>query len=236
MPLPDYLITVPDALIRIDLVGESIGALISFLLMYYSYKSWRLSEQRSLALLFSGFLMIGFGLLIHVALLLLVPFLNIPPPYRPSSPFNPPSPGFAFSPGLILLLGNLLHWIIEGIGYLLISSAYLFQSRTQTATTTALQIAPISIALLTFNSTFDAFALVLLVAVLIQVLQTYLASRHRNTFYVVLGFLSLALAHVTFILFAFIEYSTTIYVLGHVLQLSGFLLLLFALTRKPPVT
>ncbi len=219
----------PQEAARIDLLGDSIGALICFLLAYYSNKGFRLSARRSLFLLYSGFLMIGIGLLMHVGLIILIPF-------RLSGPAGPQGFGFFPTADLFLNLGNLARWLIEGLGYLFVFSAYLTESRTKAEGLVAAQIGGVIVAREAFSAIFEGFTFVLLAATLTEVVMNYLSSRLRNTLYVIAGFLLLTLAHLTFILFPFTGFDLTAYVLGYVFQIAGFLFLLFALTRKAPVT
>lgn len=224
-PFPGF----PQEAARIDLLGDSVGALICFLLAYYSNKGYRLSGRRSLFLLYSGFLMIGIGLLTHVGLIILIPF-------RLGGPGAPSPFGFFPTADLFLNFGNLARWLIEGIGYVFVFTAYLTESRTKLEGLSAAQIGGIIVARDAFSAVFEGFTFVLLAATFFEVLMNYLSSRLRNTLYVVAGFLLLTLAHLTFILFPISGFDPTVYVFGYVLQLSGFLFLLFALTRKTPVT
>ncbi len=173
--------------------------------------------------------MVGVGLLIHVGLIILIPF-------RLGGPGGPPLIGGFPTADLLLNIGNLAHWLIEGVGYVFVFSAYLAESRTKPEALLASQFGPIFVAREAFSALFEGFTFVLLAATLLEVVMNYLTSRLRNTLYVVTGFLLLTLAHLTFILFQFSGFSTSVYVLGHIFQLSGFVLLLFALTRRAPVT
>ena len=212
----------------IDLLGETIGAIISLLITYYAHKAYRLSGQRSLFLLYVGFLLIGVGFIAQSAALLLGAF--VPTGTQPTS-----AAVREFVRLLVaaVTIGSGIHWLLEILGYVTIFIAYLYQSKgTQannlpSASNVALQIVPLSVARIIFNPGLELIIFLLLVFILIQVIVIYVPRRHRSTLYVILGFLFLSLAHLAFLLFAFFtESAYTIYALGHILQLTGFLLLL----------
>jgi len=211
----------------IDLVGESIAAVISFLITYYAHKAYRLSGQRSLFLLYFGFLLVGVGFIAQSIALVIGAFL-------PAGTQNGPA-----LHGIIrlfveaVIVGSGIHWVLEILGYITIFVAYLYQSRDLNTTSAlpstnvALQIIPISIARAIFRPELELILFLLLIFILIQVIVIYLPRRHRSTLYVILGFLFLSLAHLAFLLFSFFpDTAETVYALGHVLQLTGFLLLL----------
>jgi hypothetical protein len=211
----------------IDLVGESIAAVISLLITYYAHKAYRLSGQRSLFLLYLGFLLVGVGSIAQSIALLIGAF--IPAGTQITS---------ATLHGIIRLFvvavitGYGIHWLLEILGYITIFIAYLYQSRDLSTTNTpiptglALQFLPLYIAR-AFSPPLELILFLLLIFILIQVIVIYLPRRHRNTLYVILGFLFLSLAHLAFILFSFFpDTAETVYALGHILQLTGFLLLL----------
>lgn len=220
----------PENLTRIDLVGDSLGALISFLIAYYAHKGYKLSQRRSLFLLYSGFLVIGIGLLVQGALIGLLSIL-------PQSPLGPGNTfDLSFFLGRLFAYSNVAHWIIGGIGYLLVLSAYLTESKLRLSSNTSMLMAPIAIPFLLISPFFELATFAILVAILTQVVLIYISGRSRSTLYVVVGFLLLTLAHLSFILFPSSGYDLSVYELGHGFQISGFLLLLFALTRKSPGT
>ncbi len=188
----------------IDLVGESIGAIISLLLTYYAHKAYRLSGQRSLFLLYLGFLLIGVGFIAQSIALVIGSFL-------PSGTQIIP----ATLHGIIrlfveaVIIGAGIHWVLEIFGYVTIFVAYLYQSRDINAASTlpssniALQIIPISIARAIFNPPLELILFILQIFILIQVIVIYIPRRHRSTLYVILGFLFISLAHLAFLLFSF---------------------------------
>jgi hypothetical protein len=210
----------------IDLVGESIAAVISLLITYYAHKAYRLSGQRSLFLLYLGFLFVGVGSIAQSIALVIGAFI----------PAGVQSIGTLH--GIIRLfveaaiIGYGTHWTLEILGYIMIFIAYLYQSRdlntanTLTSTSLALQILPLYLAR-AFSPPLELILFLLLIFILIQVIVIYLPRRHRSTLYVILGFLFLSLAHIAFLLFSFFpDTAETVYALGHILQLAGFLLLL----------
>lgn len=213
----------------IDLVGESIAAAISLLITYYAHKAYRLSGQRSLFLLYLGFLLIGVASIAQsIALVILA-----------SIPAGTQS-NLATLHGIIrlfvgaIIVGYAIHWTLEISGYITIFVAYLNQSRdldtanTVPSATLALQILPLPLYLArAFSPPLELILSLLLIFILVQVIVIYLPRRHRSTLYVILGFLVLSLAHLAFLLFSFFPTSAeTVYALGHILQLTGFLLLL----------
>ena len=209
----------------IDLVGESIAAIISLLIAYYANKAYRLSGQRSLFLLYLGFLFVGVGSIAQSIALVIGAFI-------------PAGTVAALSRGVIRLLieaviiGYGTHWTLEIVGYVLIFIAYLNQSRdlnganTLTSASLAFQLLPFYLAR-PFSPPLELIIFLLLAFILIQVIVIYLPRRHRSTLYVILGFLFVSLAHLAFLLFSFFPANAEeIYALGHILQLTGFLLLL----------
>ncbi len=224
----------PDVLIRIDLAGQAIGAVISFLIAYHAHKGYKISRQRSLFFLYLGFILIGLGLLIQSGVIAVAAFHSV------RGPVGPPTFPFLQNPGFLLEallgLGDFAHWILVVVGYALVFAAYFFESEHRQSEYVALQLAPFFLARFAFNSFFELITLVLLVATLTQVAIIYFSQRFKNTLFVLLGFLLLTLSHLTFIFFPLSNYDTTVYIMGHAVQLAGFLFLLFALTRKVPVT
>jgi hypothetical protein len=211
----------------IDLIGEIIAAVISLLITYYAHKAYRLSGQRSLFLLYLGFLMVGFGFIAQTIALILGAFL---PSGTPPPPSNRGLERLLFA----VSVGSGIHWLLEILGYITIFIAYLYQSRgtetnivTPIAGVIALQI--VSIGRIILRPELEIVIFLILVFILIQVIFLFIPQRHRSTLYVILGFLFLSLAHLTFLLFSYFETSETIYALGHLLQLTGFLLLLATL-------
>ncbi len=212
----------------IDLVGTSIAAVISLLITYYAHKAYRLSGQRSLFLLYLGFLLVGVSFIAQSIALVIGAFLPAGTPTTPSSLH-----------GIIrlfvdaIIAGTGIHWVLEILGYITIFIAYLYQSQDLSTTNTlpstniALQVIPIGIARAIFRPELELILFLLLIFILIQVIVIYLPRPHRSTLYVILGFLFLSLAHLAFLLFSFFpDIAETVYALGHVLQLTGFLLLL----------
>ncbi len=213
----------------IDLVGESVGAIISLLITYYAHKTYRLSGQRSLFLLYLGFLLIGVGFIAQSIALTIGAFIP-----AGTQPIPTTLHGIFRLFVEAVIIGSSIHWILEILGYITIFVAYLYQSRdlnTESAvpsTNVALQIIPIAIArTILFRPELELIIFILQIFILMQVIVIYLPRRHRSTLYVILGFLFLSLAHLAFLLFSFFPDSAeTVYALGHVLQIAGFLLLL----------
>ncbi len=212
----------------IDLVGTSIAAVISLLITFYAHKAYRLSGQRSLFLLYFGFLLVGVGFIAQASALVIGAFL-------PAGTSTIPSTLHEIIRLFVeaIVIGTGIHWVLEILGYITIFVAYLYQSQDLSttnklpSTNIALQIIPISIARAIFRPELELILFLLLIFILIQVIVIYVPRRHRSTLYVILGFLFLSLAHLAFLLFSFFpDTAEIVYTLGHILQLTGFLLLL----------
>ncbi len=216
----------------IDLVGEFFGAVISLMITYYAHKAYRLSGQRSLFLLYLGFLLIGVGFVSQALAILVGVFLP-----TGAAPVPASLRGFVRLLLLDVIIGSGIHWILEILGYIAIFVAYLFQARDIRVTGVpalgilAFQVLPITLARLFFRPELELIIFLILVFTIVQVIVIYVPQRHNSTLYVVLGFLFIALAHLAFLFFALAppDSSDTIYVFGHILQLVGFLLLLVML-------
>lgn len=209
----------PAFILRIDFLGEIVSAVVSLLIAYYAHRAYRLSRERPLFLLYIGFLLIGVGFVTHALSILLVGFL-------PRGTLS--TPALVASARLLqtaITVGTVTYWALEIIGYLAIFVAYIFQSKDTQKEALSLQAVPPLIAAL-YPPFFELIMFVLTATILVQVIILYVPQRHHSTFYVVLGFLFLSLAHLAFIFFPFSENGDAIYVFGHTLQLAGFLLLL----------
>ncbi len=216
----------------IDLFGEFFGAIISLMITYYSHKAYRLSGQRSLFLLYIGFLLIGVGFISQTLAILIGIFLP-----SGTAPVPANLRGFVRLLLLDVTVASGIHWLLEILGYIAIFIAYLFQSRALRTTSlpalglVAFQVIPSSLSRIFFRPDVELLVFLILVFILIQVIVLYVPQRHASTLYVVLGFLFIALAHLAFLLYALApaDSSNTIYAFGHILQLVGFLLLLIML-------
>jgi len=217
----------PRWFVGFDSLMEFVAFIIAVAIAYEAFKGYRLTKQKTLLYVHFSFAVLSAGLLIDS----LAGFLGI---------LARALKGLV----ALTLVGYAICFLAQMVAYVILIVAYVSQSRTLNATPVSLSLVPL-FGLVTLQATtpptirllgplieyHPVSEIVLLFLVFYITVQTglnYSASKDANAFLVFLGFLLLALSHLLFILMPF---SAMLFVIGHVLQLLGFVSLLSMLLR-----
>ena len=209
---------------------ELVAFIIAVAIAYQALKGYRLTKQRTLWYVHFSFGVLSAGLLIDS----LAGFIGIAARTLRGT--------IAFT-----AIGYSIYFFAQLLGYSILIYAYVSQTRTMNISTSpvllaslfgfaSLQVAPGIVARLfgplEYHPVSEILLLFLVLYVAVQTGTNYSATKDRNAFLVFLAFLLLALSHLLFILQPI---SPFLFVIGHLLQLSGFvsfLAMLFRVTRS----
>ena len=214
----------PRWFVGFDSLMELIAVIIALAIAYQALKGYRLTKQRRLWYVHFSFAVLSAGLLIDS----LIGFLGI----------------LARTlRGTIALtsIGYSIYFFAQLLAYSMLIYAYVSQTRTLSATSNpillaslfgfaTLQAAPIRLLgpLVEYHPVAEILLLFLVFYIAIKTGTNYSSTKDQNAFLVFLAFLLLALSHLFFILQPI---GPLLFVIGHLLQLSGFVSLLVMLFR-----
>jgi hypothetical protein len=205
---------------------ELVAFIIALAIAYHALKGYRLTKQRTLWYVHFSFGVLSAGLLIDS----LAGFIGIAARTLRGT--------IAFT-----AIGYSIYFFAQLLGYSILIYAYVSQTRTMNISTspvllaslfgfTSLQVAPGIVARLfgplEYHPVSEILLLFLVLYVAVQTGTNYSATKDRNAFLVFMAFLLLALSHLLFILQLI---SPLLFVIGHLLQLSGFVSFLAMLLR-----
>jgi hypothetical protein len=203
---------------------ELIAFIIAVAIAYQALKGYRLTKQKTLWYVHLGFAALSAGLLIDS----FAGFLGIVARTLRGT--------VALS-----LIGYEIYFLAQLVAYGLLIYAYVSHTRTLNTTTStailsslfgfvALQALPIRLLgpFVEYHPVSEIILLLLVTYIAIQTGLNYSATKDRNALLVFLAFLLLALSHLFFILEPFTE---SFFVIGHMLQLLGYVSLLSMLVR-----
>jgi hypothetical protein len=214
----------PRWFIGFDSLMELVAVIVALAIAYQALKGYRLTKQRRLWYVHFSFAVLSAGLLIDS----LIGFLGI----------------LARTlRGTIALtsVGYSIYFFAQLLAYSMLIYAYVSQTRTPNATSNpillaslfgfaTLQAAPIRLLglLVEYHPVAEILLLFLVFYIAIKTGTNYSSTKDQNAFLVFLAFLLLALSHLFFILQPI---GPLLFVIGHLLQLSGFVSLLVMLFR-----
>jgi hypothetical protein len=205
---------------------ELVAFIIALAIAYHALKGYRLTKQRTLWYVHFSFGVLSAGLLIDS----LAGFIGIAARTLRGT--------IAFT-----TIGYSIYFFAQLLGYSILIYAYVSQTRTLNISTSpvllaslfgfaTLQAAPGIVARLfgplEYHPVSEILLLFLVFYVAVQTGTNYSTTKDRNAFLVFLAFLLLALSHLLFILEPI---SPLLFVIGHLLQLSGFVSFLAMLLR-----
>jgi hypothetical protein len=210
---------------------ELVAFVIALAIAYQALKGYRLTKQKTLWYVHFSFAVLSVGLLIDS----LAGFLGIVARTLRAT--------IAFASS-----GYSIYFFAQLLAYSILIYAYVSQTRTLNTPTPSILLASlfgfatlqagpgIVRALLAsfveYHPIPEIVLLLLVFYVTVQTSKNYLATKDRNAFLVFLAFLLLALSHLLFILQPI---NPLLFVIGHLLQLSGFvsfLAMLLQVTRN----
>ncbi len=192
--------------IRIDLIMETISALISFSVAYFAMKAYKLTGNKSLMYLYYGFSILGAGMLTRVFATSYIIMI---------------ARGGAKIRGLIFSM-SLIYGLMRTLAYTLFTLAYIVRTKSIESIETAI-IAP-----LILNPYFEFIQIALLIYITAQSAMNYLENRNINSLLIFTGFLLILISHLTFM------YSIVmkqVYIIAHLIQLLGFTCMLLMLVK-----
>ena len=217
----------PRWFVGVDSLMEFVAFIIALAIAYQAFKGSRLTKQRTFWYVYFSFAVLSAGLLIDS----LAGFLAI----------------LARMPrGTLVLtqIGYGIYFLAQLLAYGLLIYAYASQTKDLSGTSSpvllasmlafaTLQATPaLPIRLLGLQLEYHPIAeivlLFLVTYIAVHTGMNYSATKDRNALLVFLAFFFLALSHLFFIL---MPIGTLLFVIGHVLQLSGFVALLAMLLR-----
>lgn len=214
----------PRWFVGFDSLMELVAFLIALAIAYQALKGHRLTKQRTLWYVHFSFAVLSAGLLIDS----LIGFLGI----------------LARTlRGTIALtsIGYSIYFFAQLLAYSLLIYAYVSQTRSLNPTSSPillaslfgfamLQAAPIRLLgpLVEYHPVAEIVLLFLVFFIATKTGTNYSSTKDQNAFLVFLAFLMLALSHLLFILQPI---SPLLFVIGHLLQLSGFVSFLAMLFR-----
>jgi hypothetical protein len=194
---------VAAALIRLDLLFETISGIIALLISHYSNKAFKLTGQKRLADLSTGFLVLSAGMFGRVIGTLYF---------------------FVFTPTTqsLMALVVVAYGVMRVMAYILfaISTRHV---REQPTMETWLLALPVLI-----EPNLEMIAIIVLIIVVLQALMNYASNRSSYTLYVLAGFFLLLLSHITAI---FSQFEIRRWILSQIFQFLGFVALLVMLIK-----
>ncbi len=217
----------PRWFVGFDSLMEFVAFIIALAIAYQAFKGYRITKQRTILYLHFGFALLSAGLLIDS----LAGFLGVL--------------SRALRGTIVLtLVGYTIYFLAQVLAYGMLIFAYVSQTRTLSTTSTSLRLAPLfgfmalqampgpAIKLLgplvEYHPVSEIVLLFLVFYITVQTGLNYSATKDKNALLVFLGFLLLALSHLLFIL---TPLGAVLFVIGHMLQLFGFVSLLAMLLR-----
>jgi hypothetical protein len=191
-----------------------VCAVISFIISYYAYKSYRVSFVRRLFLLHLGFVLLGVSLLLRFITFGFLIALRISEPFvqalRPT-----------------VSLGGLVFSSLRLIAYVLFSVSYTSQIESSRGDEKILAVLP-GLYIIFFNPFLELVSLAIIGYVVARALILFIYKTSGNSLLVLLGFACFFISHV-FFLFAAVD--EILLFLGQMIQLFGFIFFLIMLTR-----
>lgn len=198
------------ALIRLDLLLESIAGFIALAVSHFASKAFRLTGQKRLSDLSTGFLVLSAAMFGHVIGTWYFFVLQAS------------DGGSSGSIGLIVVV-RIAYGAMKVMAYILFAISTRPSTGGQSPALALFMALPILI-----DPTLDMIAIIVLIVVVLQSVMNYLAIRSRYALYVVVGFSFLLLSHV----FAIpAEVDLRGYGLSQVFQFLGYIALLVMLVK-----
>lgn len=217
----------PRWFVGFDSLMELVAFIIALAIAYQALKGYKLTKQRTLWYVHFGFAVLSAGLLIDS----LAGFLGILARTLKGAI-------------ALTLVGYSIYFFAQLLAYSMLIYAYVSQTRTLSAISSPVLLAslfgfgmlqgapgiPIRLLgpLVEYHPVSEIMLLFLVFYVATKTGTNYSATKDRNAFLVFLAFLFLAVSHLSFILEPI---SPLLFVIGHLLQLSGFVSFLVMLLR-----
>jgi hypothetical protein len=199
-------------IIRLDLIFETISGIIALMVTYYATKAYRLTGQKKLSDLSTGFLVLSAGMFGRV---IGTWFFFVQYSGERSN--------------LIISIVTIAYGVSRIMAYILfaISTRPTYTQPTQ-ETQNGVGISMAMLATFLVDPSLEIVAILVLVVVVLQAVLNYMTTRSKFARYVLIGFFLLLLSH---ILMANVTATPGLYLLSQGAQLLGFLSLLVMLIQ-----
>jgi ABC-type xylose transport system permease subunit len=186
-------------IIRLDLIFELISGIIALMVTYYATKAYRLTGQKRLSDLSTGFLVLSAGMFGRV---IGTWYFLVREPTE-----------------IVLGIVTVAYGVSRIMAYIIfVISTRPTHREPQAEETTGVTM--LLMATFLVNTSLEVVAILVLVVVVLQAILNYLTTRSKFARYVLLGFLLLLLSHV---MMAQVTTAPGLYLLSQGAQLLGFL-------------
>jgi hypothetical protein len=199
-------------IIRLDLLFEAISGIIALMITYYATKAYRLTGQKKLSDLSTGFLVLSAGMFGRVVgtLYFITQYGEV-------------------GSNLIISIVTIAYGMSRIMAYILFvistrPTKTHFEQEFQNNT----DVSMLLMATFLVDTSLEVLAILVLVVVVLQAVLNYMSTRSKFARYVLVGFFLLLLSH---ILMAGAETSPGLYLLSQGAQLLGFLSMLVMLIQ-----
>ena len=202
----------PDfAILRLDLLFEVISGIIALMVTYYATKAYRLTGQKKLSDLSTGFLVLSVGMFGRV----------IGTWYF----FQLGEEGT----GLIFSIVTIAYGMSRIMAYILfVISTRPTHTHTEQESQSMNGISMMLLATFLVDPSLEIIAILVLIIVVLQAILNYMSTRSKFALYVLIGFFLLLLSHIWMVQ---VSTSAGYYLLSQAAQLLGFLSLLVMLIK-----
>lgn len=199
-------------IVRLDLLFEAISGIIALMITYYATKAYRLTGQKKLSDLSTGFLVLSAGMFGRVVgtLYFITQYGEV-------------------GSNLIISIVTIAYGMSRIMAYILFvistrPTKTHFEQEFQNNT----DVSMLLMATFLVDTSLEVLAILVLVVVVLQAVLNYMSTRSKFARYVLVGFFLLLLSH---ILMAGAETSPGLYLLSQGAQLLGFLSMLVMLIQ-----
>ena len=199
------------ALIRLDLLFEAISGIIALLITYYATKAYKLTGQKRLSDLSTGFLVLSTGMFGRVIGTLY--FIQL-----------------GEESGLILTIVTIAYGASRIMAYILfVISTRPTHYRQEQEQDDVDGIGLMLLATFLVDPSLEVIAILVLVVVVLQAILNYMSTRSKFARYVLIGFFLLLLSHIWMVQVS--AAAPGYYLMSQAAQLLGFLSLLVMLIK-----
>ena len=201
-------------LIRIDLIFEVFAGIIALMISHYANTAFRLTGQKKLSDLSTGFMVLSAGMFSRV--IGTVYFFTLYPGIGELTPE-------ATSIAEIVIVA---YGVLKIMAYVIFVYATHARRKQQVPQMAMLMALPFLI-----SPSLEMIAIILLLIIVIQTLVNYASNRNRYAFFVLLGFLFLLLCHIFGIFTQDVTKAIGAYLLNQLFQFLGLISFLVMLRQ-----
>lgn len=203
---------------------KALGIIIAFLIAYYGYKAYKITEEKryyyfgiGFIALLVGFIITGIALIAHAIAVLFFNYGALALKLQEIIPFYH-----------LIYLAEILFFLIA---YLMFIILYLDINRKDIIYLLLFLVIAISIPAYSNFTYFHAISICLLGFIICHQVISYNYKKNKNLLMVIIAFSLLSISHLFFLLQQIPTYANFFYVLANLVQLIAFLFLLIMLAR-----